>query len=112
MGTALIKQVQYLKENGFTEQQAHTLIYFQKDSIESTMATKKDIAEVKKDIVAVKRDIEQLRADTKKDIEQLRADTKKDLEMLKKDLILKLGSIIAGSMMLLGVLLGILIQFS
>ncbi len=108
MATALIKQVQYLKENGFTEQQANTLIYFQRDHIEHVMATKKDLAEVhanlKKDIEYVKKDIEQLRADTKKDIaevkkeiELLRTETKKDMALLKKDMILKLSAIM-GSM--------------
>ncbi len=86
MSQALIKQVQYLKENGFTEQQANTLIYFQRDHIEHVMATKKDLAEVhanlKKDIEYVKKDIEQLRADTKKDI----AEVKKDIEYVKKDI--------------------------
>ena len=97
MSTALIKQVQYLKENGFTEQQANTLIYFHKDSIENVMASKTDIAEVKKEIAEVKkeiaevqanlkRDIEQLRADTKKDIEHLRAEVKKDMSLLQKDM--------------------------
>ncbi len=96
MSQALIKQVQYLKENGFTEQQANTLIYFQRDHIEHVMATKKDLAEVhanlKKDIEYVKKDIEQLRADTKKDIaevkkdiEYLRTETKKDIEYLRTE---------------------------
>ena len=140
MGTALLKQVQYLKENGFTEQQANTLVYFHKDSIEGTLATKKDIeqlradtkkdieqlradtkkdiAEVKRDIEYVKKDIEQLRADTKKDIaevkkdiEHLRVELKQDIILLKKDLTVKLGGIMTGGVVLLGVLLSILIKF-
>ncbi len=89
MSQALIKQVQYLKENGFTEQQANTLIYFQRDHIEHVMATKKDLAEVhanlKKDIEYVKKDIEYLRTETKKDIEYLRTETKKDIEYLRTE---------------------------
>ena len=108
--SALIKQVQYLTENGFTKQQANTLIYFHKDNIENVMATKKDIAEVKKEIATVqanlKRDIEQLRADTKRDIEYVR----KDIESMRKDLLLKLSGII-GSMIIIGVaILGLLIK--
>ncbi len=51
MATDLIQQAQYLKENGFTAQQANTLIYFHKDSIENTLATKKDIEILKKDLI-------------------------------------------------------------
>ncbi len=129
MSTALIKQVQYLKENGFTEQQANTLIYFHKDSIESVMATKKDLAEVQADL---KRDIEQLRADTKKDIEHLRAEVKKDIEHLrgevkkdieylrgevkkdillsKRNLIIKLSGIMGGMITIACIVLGFLIR--
>ena len=87
MATALIKQMQYLKENGFTEQQANTLIYFHKDSIENTLATKKDIAEVKRDI------------------EQLRSETKTDIALLKTDLTLKLGSIMVVGVLVLAALI-------
>ena len=110
MSEPLLKQVQYLKNNGFTEQQANTLIYFYKDYSETTLATKKDIADVKKDIA-------QLRADTQKDIAQLRADTqkdiahvRKDIEILRKDLMLRLGSIMAGGVTFLGFLI-ILLDF-
>ncbi len=89
MSVSLAKKMEFLKNNGFNEQQAHTLVYFYKDSIESELATKKDIeqlrADTKKDIADLKKDIEQLRAATKKDIEQLRADTKKDIEQLRAD---------------------------
>ena len=111
----LAKQLQYLKENGFTEQQAHAFIFVQKSIIDSELATKKDILLLQKDIEGLKKDIEQLRADTKKDIEglkkdieQLRADTKKDIEGLKKDIVIQLGSIVVAGVVVLGVLMSIL----
>jgi len=100
MAEPLKKQVQYLKENGFTEQQAHALIYLQTDFVESHLATKADIAMVKKDIAMVKKDIEML----KKDIEML----KKDIEVLKKDLTIRLGSIMVGGIVVLGVIIQLL----
>ena len=110
MSEPLIKQVQFLKENGFTEQQANTLVYFHKDSIDNFLATKKDVLEIRKDI-------EQLRADTKKDIsevrkeiEQLRADTKKDMEILKHSLTLRLGTIMVGGVAALGTLMTLINQ--
>ncbi len=90
MANSLVKQVQYLKENGFTEQQANTLVYFHKDSISDEMATKKDIAGIHREI------------------ELLRAEFKKDIEILRKDLTLKLGSIMVTGV----VILGVLIQFN
>ena len=87
MAETLVKQVQFLKENGFTEQQANAMIYFQRDNVENVMATKRDIADVRKDI------------------EQLRADTMKDIALLKKDLTLKLGSIMTAGIILLGLLI-------
>ena len=48
MAEALKKQFQYLKENGFTDQQANALIYFQKDFIENHLATKTDVEVIKK----------------------------------------------------------------
>ncbi len=127
MAETLVKQVQFLKESGFTEQQANAMIYFQRDNVENIMATKKDIADVKKDIEQLRadltKDIEQLRADTKRDIEQLRADltkeiaqlradtkrdiadVRKDIALLKKDMILKLGSIVTAGVVILGLLI-------
>ena len=78
MVKALKKQVQYLQENGFTEQQDNTLVYFQKDFIKDYLATKKDIA-------------------------LLRSEFKRDIELLKKDLTLRLGSIMVGEIVVLGV---------
>ncbi len=97
----LLKQVQYLKDNGFTEQQANTLIYFHKDRVESDLASKKDILLLQKDIEGVRKDIEALRAETKKDIEGVR----KDIESIKKDIIIQLGSVIVGGIAILGVLI-------
>jgi len=93
MAEPLKKQVQYLKENGFTEQQAHALIYLQTDFVESHLATKADIAMVKKDIEMLKKDIEML---------------KKDIEVLKKDLTIRLGSIMVGGIVVLGVIIQLL----
>ena len=120
MAEPLIKQVQYLKENGFTEKQANTLIYFHKDRIESEMATKNDLEKsqlaFKKDIEQLrselKKDIEQLRSELKKDIEQLRLEFKKDIELirkdmkvLKKDIIFQLGSVIVAGVLILSFLI-------
>ncbi len=91
MAETLVKQVQFLKESGFTEQQANAMIYFQRDNVENIMATKKDI--------------EQLRADLTKEIAQLRADTQKDIALSKKDLTLKLGSIMTAGVVILGLLI-------
>ncbi len=102
MAETLVKQVQFLKESGFTEQQANAMIYFQRDNVENIMATKKDIEQLRAD---TKKDIEQLRADMTKEIAQLRADTKKDLALLKKDMILKLGSIMTAGIVILGLLI-------
>ena len=80
MGNALLKDVEYFKANGFSEQQASTLILYQRDLVESHLATKKDI-------------------------EQLRADTKKDIELVKSSLTIKMGAMIFSSMV---IMLGIL----
>ena len=69
-----------LLENGFTEKQANALVYFQKDIIDSELATKKDI-------------------------EQLRADTKKDMAILEYKLTIKLGSIMTAGIVVLGALI-------
>lgn len=106
----LAQKMEFLKQNGFNEQQAHTLVYFYKDSIESELATKRDIeqlrADTKKDIEQLradtKKDIEQLRAEIKRDIEQLRADTKKDIKILESSLTIRLGSIMIAGVALLG----------
>lgn len=86
MAEPLKKQVQYLKENGFTEQQAHALIYLQTDFVESHLATKTDIEMLKKDIEMLK----------------------KDIEVLKKDLTIRLGSIMVGGIVVLGVVIQLL----
>ncbi len=122
----LLKQVQYLKDNGFTEQQANTLIYFHKDRVENDLASKKDILLLQKDIEGVRKDIEQLRSETKKDIEalrsetkkdiegvrkdieQLRSETKKDIEGARKDIIIKLGSVMVVGISVLAVLMRLL----
>ena len=115
----LAQQVEYLKENGFNEQQANTLVHFHKDSIERSVATKRDIADVRKEIADVRKEIadvrkeiadvykavEQLRSDTKKDLEQLRSDTKKDLELLKRDMTLRLGSIVVAGLVALSTIM-------
>ena len=79
MATALKKQAQYLKQNGFTEQQANALVYFQKDFIKDHIATKLDIEMVKKEI-----------------------------EMVKKDLTLRLGSIMVGGIVILSIIIQLL----
>ena len=126
----LAQQVEYLKENGFNEQQANTLVHFHKDSIERSVATKRDIVDVRKEIADVykaveqlradtqksleqlrsdtQKSLEQLRADTKKDLEQLRADTKKDLELLKRDMTLRLGSIMVAGLVALSAIMKLL----
>ncbi len=92
----LLKQVQYLKDNGFTEQQANTLIYFHKDRVESDLASKKDILLLQKEIEGVR-----------KEIEALRAETKRDIEGIKKDIIIQLGSVVVAGMTILGFLISI-----
>ena len=100
MPVSLAKNMEFLKNNGFNEQQAHTLVCFYKDNVESELATKKDIVDVRKDI-------EQLRADTKKDIEQLRADTKKDIKLLESSLTIRLGGIMIAGITVLGSLMAL-----
>ena len=89
-----------LKESGFSEDQAKALIsihHDNKEKLEASLATKKDIELIRKDIEFLrqdtKKDIEQLRQDTKKDIEQLRQDGKKEAALLKKDLTIKVYSL-------------------
>ena len=126
MSAAMIKHIQYLKENGFTDRQANAVIYVHRESIEATMAskrdieqlrseTKRDIADVRKEIAELRKEIAELRAETKrdlaevrKDIEQLRAEVKQDLLILKQDLTLKLGSIMTAGVVVLGVLIAVL----
>ena len=93
----LKQQVEYLRENGFNEQQANTLVHFHKDSIERSVATKRDIADVRKEI-----------ADVYKSVEQLRADTKKDLELLKRDMTVRLGSIMVAGLVTLSAIMKLL----
>ncbi len=93
MSVSLAKNMEFLKNNGFNEQQAHTLVCFYKDNVESDLATKKDI--------------EQLRAATKKDIEQLRADTKKDIKLLESSLTIRLGGIMISGITILGSLMAL-----
>ena len=115
MSVSLSKNMEFLKNNGFSEQQAHTLVCFYKDNVESDLATKKDIEQLrvdtKKDIeqlrVDTKKDIEQLRADTKKDIEQLRADVKKDIKLLENSLTIRLGGIMIAGITVLGSLMAL-----
>lgn len=83
MATALKKQAQYLTQNGFTEQQANALVYFQKDFIEDHLATKVDI-------------------------EMVRADLKREIEMVKKDLTIRLGSIMVGGIIVLSIVMKLL----
>ena len=122
MAEALKKQAQYLKENGFTEQQASALIFFQKDFIDNHLATKADVEIIRKDIEVIrkdievirkdievvraelKQDIEMVRADLKKDIEMVRAELKQDIEMVRKDLTIRLGSIMVGGIVILGMI--------
>lgn len=78
MVESLLKQVQYLKENGFTEQQANAIVYFHKDSIENKMATKKDILILKK-----------------------------DMAIMEKNITLRLGSLVVGGVVILGTLMTI-----
>ncbi len=122
MAEPLKKHIEYLKENGFTEQQASALIFFQKDFVDSHLATKEDIAIIRKDIEIIRKDIETLRVEGKRDIEMLRAEGKRDIEMLrtegkrdiemvkkeiemvKKDLTIRLGSIMVGGIVVLSII--------
>ena len=63
MAEALKKQFEYLKNNGFTEKQANTLVFFQKDYVENYLATKVDVELIRRDIEMIKKDI----VETKKD---------------------------------------------
>ena len=79
MASALLQQVQYLQENGFSEQQANAITVLHKSQTDTYSATKKDI-------VLLQKDIENLRSETKKDIENLRSETKINIDSLKKDI--------------------------
>ena len=87
MAIALKKQAQYLTQNGFTEQQANALVYFQKDFIEDHLATKMDIEMVRKEI------------------EMVRKDLTKEIEMVRKDLTIRLGSIMVGGIIVLSIIM-------
>ena len=87
-----------LKESGFSEDQAKALIsihHDNKEKLEASLSTKKDIELIRKDI-------EFLRQDGKKDIERLRQDGKKEAALLKKDLTIKVYSL---TVVLVGIIL-------
>ena len=89
MANALLQEVAYLKENGFSEQQASAVLFVQKSQMDTHLATKKDIELVRKETenlrVELKKDIELVRVELKKDIEQVRLEFKKDIELVRKE---------------------------
>ncbi len=135
MANALLQEVAYLKEGGFSEQQASTLVFFHKNQIDTHLATKtdtlalkkdiaelkkdvaelkkdgaelkKDVAELKKDVVGIKKDI----AELKKDVAELKKDVvgiKKDMEILKYSLTVRLGGMVFSGFLLLAGYIGYL----
>ena len=105
MGEKALNTIEYmdrLVEAGVPEKQAKAQVLILYDIIGSSLASKRDIAELKRDIVDVRKDIEQLRADTKSDIEQLRADTARDIEKMGYQLKLWMGQM---GLVFLGILL-------
>ena len=121
MANALLQEVTYLKENGFSEQQASAVLFVQKSHIDTHLATKKDILILEKDIENIRKDVENIRKDMenmrleakkdrenmrltfKKDMENIRSDFKKDMEILKNQLTIRMGSMIfAGFLLLAG----------
>lgn len=76
--SSVLQYLDRLKESGFSEDQAKAIVSINQDTkeaMETTLATKTDLALLKKDL------------------ELLRKDTKKDLELLKKDLTIKIYSV-------------------
>ena len=112
MASALLQEVNYLKENGFSEQQASAMLFVQKSQVDTHLATKKDVLILEKDIEGVKKEVEHLRLDVKKDMENMRLDVKKDMEnmrldfkkdmeILKGQLTVRLGSMVCAGFLLL-----------
>ena len=67
---------------GMDEQQAEALVEFQKQLINDSLATKRDIGEVKASIEEVKASVEE----TKANVEALRLKTEQSIEKLKVEL--------------------------
>ena len=74
---------------GMDEQQAEALVEFQKQLINDSLATKRDIGEVKASIEEVKASVEEVKAsveETKANVEALRLKTEQSIEKLKVEL--------------------------
>ena len=81
---------------GMEEQQAEALVEFQKQLINDSLATKRDIGEVKASIEEVKASVEEVKAsveevkasveETKANVEALRLKTEQSIEKLKVEL--------------------------
>ena len=82
-----------LTHAGMDEQQAEALLEFQKQLINDSLATKRDIGEVKASIEEVKASVEALRMKTEQSIEEVKASvealrlkTEQNIEKLKVEL--------------------------
>ena len=97
--------VKKLKEAGFTEQQAEAQVQVLAGIIESSLATKLDIAEVKRDIerlgAELKHDLGSTEAALRRDIELLRAEIKRDLAETKGEIIRWMAGLIIGAVVAL-----------
>ena len=107
MANALLQEVAYLKEGGFSEKQASTLIFFHKNQIDTHLSTKKDTLSLQKEVEGVKKEVEVL----KKEVEGVKKEIisiKKDLEILKYSLTVRLGGMIFAGFFLLAGYIGYL----
>ena len=79
-----------LKAVGVPTQQAEVQAEALAETIESNLATKRDMNELKRDMkeleTALTRDMKELETSLTRDIEELRLATKRDIEELKRDI--------------------------
>ena len=117
------KYVKRLTGAGMPESQAEVIADEQRALIEDQLATKQDIkaleAATKQDIAATRRDIKELETTTRRDIEELRAATqrdikeseaatRRDLKELEQRMTIRLGIMMAASIIAVSTLVTIL----
>lgn len=101
-----------LKSVGFTEQQAEAQVEVLADIIEEKLATKQDIAVLQKDMKEIEKNMKEMETSLRRDMKELETSLRRDMKelelRLKKDLTLRLGAMIAASIIIIGVLVKLL----
>ena len=95
-GLNTLEYAERLMRAGVPEEHAKAQAMVLYEIINSTLATKRDIADVQRDIKELDVKIETIRAELRKEIEQTRADLKKDIKTLDEKITYKMAAASAG----------------